>query len=73
MSFARFMASPVGRIVRIVAGIAIIAAGLNMGGTGGTILAIVGALPLLTGIANVCVLAPILRGPFKGSDALKAP
>ena len=72
MSFARFMASPTGRIIRIVAGLALIAGGISMGGTGGTILAVVGLAPLLTGIVNVCVLAPILRGPFKGSDARNA-
>ncbi len=69
MGFARFMATGVGRGMRIVAGAALIAIGLLRvrGGRGG-LLAFVGMVPLLAGTFDVCVLAPLLRVPFKGSD-----
>lgn len=70
MEFARFMASPIGRGIRVVVGLLLIIIGISTGGTGGWILAIIGLLPLATGIANVCVLAPLLKAPFSGKDAL---
>jgi hypothetical protein len=60
------MASPVGRGIRVVAGIALIIAGLAIGSTGGYVLAVVGVVPLLAGALNVCVLAPLLKAPFSG-------
>ena len=71
MTFARFMASPTGRGIRILAGLALIIWGLALGSTGGYVLAAVGVLPLLAGAANVCVLAPFLRAPFAGKSATK--
>jgi len=70
MSFARFMASPAGRGIRVAAGVALIIAGLAIGSAGGYVLAIVGVLPLLAGALNVCVLAPILKAPFSGKAVL---
>ena len=67
--FVNFMASPAGRIVRIVAGIALIAWGLLvLGGTTGTIVAIVGAIPLLAGLLDFCIFAPLFSEPLKGSE-----
>ena len=60
MSFARFMAGPVGRGVRVAAGLAMIIAGIAIGSTGGWILAVVGVLPLLAG-ARVVVVIVILQ------------
>jgi len=68
MGFARFMATPAGRIGRIVAGIALIIIGLIIGGTAGWIIAIVGLVPLGAGALDVCILAPILKAPFRGRD-----
>ena len=70
MSFARFMASPAGRGIRVAAGVALIIVGLVIGSTGGYILAIVGVLPVLAGALNVCVLAPLLKAPFSGKAAV---
>jgi hypothetical protein len=62
------MASTTGRIVRIVAGIALIAWGLlGLGGTTGTIVAVVGALPLLAGLFDFCIFAPLFQAPLKGT------
>jgi hypothetical protein len=59
--FIKFMASTAGRVARIVAGIALIAIGLlAIGGAVGIIVAVVGALPLLAGLFDFCVFAPLL-------------
>jgi hypothetical protein len=66
--FIRFMASPAGRILRIVAGSAVIAYGLMVvGGDTGNIIAAVGILPILTGAFNICVVGPLLGGPLSGA------
>lgn len=63
-----FIASPAGRIIRIVAGLALIAWGLlGIGGTNGYILAAVGLAPMLTGLLDICLLAPLLGYPLSGS------
>jgi hypothetical protein len=73
MGFARFMASPLGRGTRIVAGLALIVWGVgSVGGVLGWIIAVAGLLPLTLGIINGCIFAPILRVPFKGSDLPRA-
>ncbi len=65
--FVSFMASTAGRIVRVVAGIALIAWGLmGLGGTAGIIVAIVGALPLVDGLFDFCVFAPLFGAPLSG-------
>jgi hypothetical protein len=71
MAFARFMAGPIGRLARIIAGVVLIVLGLQAGGTGGIILAIVGVLPILAGALNFCLIAPILGAPFSGKESLK--
>ena len=63
MGFVSFMSSTAGRLLRIVAGIALILAGLlAIGGTGGAILAIVGLVPLAAGIFGFCLFDPLFRG-----------
>ena len=74
MGFAKFMSSGLGRGLRIVVGLALMVIGLvSVGGTGGIILAVVGAVPLLAGILDVCLFAPLFGAPLKGADVrLKA-
>lgn len=61
------MASPIGRIVRVLAGVALILLGLlAVGGVAGIILAVVGLLPLLAGALDFCVFAPLFGGPLSG-------
>jgi hypothetical protein len=63
-----FIASPAGRIIRIVAGLALIAWGLmGLGGSNGYIVAAVGVAPLLSGLFNFCVIAPVCGYPLSGS------
>lgn len=67
-SFVKFMASPFGRIARVIAGFAIIAWGLvGIGDTNGIIVAAIGALPIFTGVLNICIVSPLLGLPLSGS------
>ena len=65
--FVSFMASTTGRIVRVVAGLALIAWGLmGLTGTTGIIVAVIGAVPLLAGVFDFCVFAPLFGAPLSG-------
>jgi len=65
--FVKFMASPAGRITRVVAGIVLVALGLLvMHGVGGIIVAIVGLVPLVAGLFDFCVFAPLFGAPMSG-------
>jgi len=73
MAFAQFMATNMGRGIRVVAGIVLIALGLLVvEGTGGIILAVIGIVPILAGVFNVCLIAPLLGAPFSGSQTPKS-
>ena len=70
MLVTKMMATPTGRLARIIAGIVLIALGLLViGGTGGVVVAVVGIAPILAGVFNVCLIAPVLRAPFSGRVA----
>jgi hypothetical protein len=66
MSFARFMAGPIGRIARVVVGIGLIVWGIYLGSTAGVILIVVGAVVFLMGALNFCLIAPLIGAPFAG-------
>jgi hypothetical protein len=70
MGFAKFMSSTLGRWVRIIAGAALIAIGIFfVTGVWGIVLAVVGAVPLLAGIFDVCIIGALLLGtPFRGGE-----
>lgn len=62
-----FLASTAGRIVRILAGAALIAYGLlSLGGGAGIVVALIGAVPFLAGVFDGCVFAPLFGNPFSG-------
>ncbi len=71
----RFLASMNGRITRAVVGIVLIIIGLlALGGTAGIIVAIIGLVPLLAGLLDFCVFAPLFGHAFQGQalrDELK--
>lgn len=70
MSFAKFMATPPGRLARIIAGIILIALGLFvLEDTVGLIVAVIGIAPVAAGVFNVCLIAPIIGAPFSGQVA----
>ncbi len=67
-SFVNFMASSTGRIARIVVGIALIILGIvGLSGTTGLIVAVIGAVPLLAGVFDFCIFAPLFGRPLSGS------
>lgn len=72
MAFARFMAAPAGRVLRIVVGLALIAGGYLLHSTAGHVILIVGFLPLAAGLFDWCIFAPLLGMPFRGSEIRKA-
>ncbi len=67
--FVKFMASRNGRITRIVLGIVLILLGFFVVNniTVGVILMVVGLVPLLAGIFDYCVLAPLFGAPMSGA------
>lgn len=65
--FCTFMASTTGRIARVVAGIVLVALGLLvLKGTGGIVVAVVGLVPLVAGLFDFCVFAPLFGCPMSG-------
>ncbi len=73
MAFARFMAGPAGRILRIAAGVALILIGLTAVADQPLriILAVIGVVFILVGVFNVCLIAPLIGAPFFGRETLK--
>jgi hypothetical protein len=71
MGFAKFMAGPIGRGVRVLAGALLVALGLfGMEQPVGIIVAAVGVVFILVGVLNICLIAPIIGAPFRGKEAL---
>jgi Inner membrane protein YgaP-like, transmembrane domain len=72
MGFARsalgqFLATPAGRVVRIVAGFVLICLGYFLGGATAVILMIVGLVPLVAGVLDLCFISALLGGPLTGA------
>ena len=65
MRIVRFMNSPAGRTGRAMAGLALIAAGIAVGGIGGLVLTVIGLVPLAAGALGRCLAAPLLRAPVR--------
>jgi hypothetical protein len=67
MGFVTFMRSGAGRGTRIVAGAAIIIVGLALvKGTAGIVIAVIGLVPLLAGVFNFCLFAPLFGMDLMG-------
>ncbi|HUI89018.1 MAG TPA: DUF2892 domain-containing protein [Anaerolineales bacterium] len=66
--FVSFMASTAGRTVRIMVGIVLILWGwLGLSGAAGIIVAVIGLLPLMAGLFDFCVFAPLFGDPLSGA------
>lgn len=63
-----FLASQAGRFARIAAGTVLILIGLLVfdGSTVGTIITVIGLVPVAAGAFDVCVFAPLFGMPFRG-------
>ncbi len=70
MKFAAWMAGTSGRVIRIVAGAALVILGVTIGGIGGVIVGLVGLVPVAAGITNRCLIAKFIGAPFKGQDSV---
>jgi DUF2892 family protein len=73
-AFVGFMQTPAGRVLRMVAGIVFIAVGaVFVQGVWGTVIAVVGMVPLIAGMVGICLVAPLagytLRGERRVSHA----
>ena len=67
-----FLASTNGRILRILIGVILILVGLlAIQGTVGYIVAIIGVVPLLAGLFDVCIFAPLFGKPLRGTELRK--
>ena len=72
MAFARFMSTPTGRIIRAVAGLALILIGFFViGGTAGTVVGLIGFVPVAAGVFNFCLVGPLIGGYFDGRKNLE--
>jgi len=65
MPILRFLYSQPGRVVRVVLGLALIATGALLGGWW-WVLAVVGLVPLATGVFDICTLGPLFHRPLSG-------
>ncbi|SCG47203.1 YgaP-like transmembrane domain [Micromonospora coxensis] len=65
MAVLRFLYSPAGRVVRVVVGIGLIVASASLGGWW-WLLALVGLLPVATGVLDICTLGPLFGRPLSG-------
>jgi hypothetical protein len=66
-STMKFLASGNGRIIRIVVGAALVIAGIFINPTWlGIVVVVIGLIPLLAGIFDKCVFAPLFGLPFDG-------
>jgi DUF2892 family protein len=73
MGFATFMASATGRIIRVLAGLVLIGGGLVLTFVAGNVvlglvLAVIGLVPLLAGMFDFCVFAPLFGAPLSGPE-----
>jgi len=71
MALVKLMQSRSGRVARGAAGAVMIAVGLVIGG-GWLALAVVGLVPLATGIFDLCLLAPLVHQPIHVTHAHRA-
>ncbi len=63
----KFLVAPTGRATRAVAGIALILWGITgIGGATGIVVAVIGFVPMLAGLFDFCLFAPLFGAPLSG-------
>ena len=71
MKVIDLMASGLGRIARLVAGLVLVVVGISLltgpSVVAGLIVGAIGLVPLFAGLFDVCVFAPLFGAPFHGS------
>ena len=67
MKFSKFMASGLGRLLRVIAGLVLFYLGFGiMNNTPGYIIGVIGIIPLVAGVFDFCIMAPLFGMPFMG-------
>lgn len=67
-SFGQFMASTAGRVTRGVIGIALIVAGLVIGGAAGWTLGAIGAVLVAAGLFDFCLITGLIDNVWSGRE-----
>lgn len=71
MKFIEFMASGMGRAVRMLAGLALLVIGVYLltgpSVVAGLLVGAIGLVPLFAGLFDICVFAPLFGAPFHGT------
>jgi hypothetical protein len=62
------MASSAGRVTRGVVGIALIAAGILLGGIGGWVVGALGVVLVLAGVFDFCVISGLIANVWSGRE-----
>ncbi|MGZ3582855.1 MAG: YgaP family membrane protein [Ktedonobacterales bacterium] len=70
-SVITFMQSTTGRITRIILGIALIVVGFIVQGAAGLIIGLIGVVPLIAGMAGICLFAPLFGYTLHGHRRLQ--
>ncbi len=65
MRFLSFMNTSTGRIIRVVAGLVVLAVGIALGGGLGVALAVFAVLPIATGVFGLCPVNPLFGQPMR--------
>lgn len=61
------MQSGIGRLVRFIAGLAVILVGLlAIPGVWGSVVAVIGLVPMFASMARICLIAPLFGYTFDG-------
>ena len=67
-TFARFINSPTGRVVRILAGLGLVSWGYTQRASGiGVAFILIGLVPLAAGVFDWCIISALLGGPLSGA------
>jgi hypothetical protein len=66
------MSTPVGRVIRVLMGAALIALGVVVGGAAGWALGIFAILPIATGVLGLCPINPLVGRPIRCDAACRA-
>ena len=70
MRFARWMAGMNVRLLRVVIGASMVVWGFTEGTAVGYVVGTIGVFPMLGGLYDFCILAPLFGGPMSGQAAL---
>ncbi len=67
-ALGQFFATSAGRVTRVIAGIVLIAWGYTLlPSIAGVVLIVIGLVPLLAGLFDVCVISALFGGPLQGA------